>query len=271
MSESINAVSRAAWKSDKDFVFWAYRNLLYRDPEPRDIFHHLTLLHAGRSMSSILEGIKASAEYAAKHSERDVEVPWVLARLSESDKRVLDVGCAESTYLTNLVGKRELYGLDPREPLVDIPPGMAYFRDDICQPPPELRPSSFDAIICISTIEHIGLSAYDQPTFEDGDRLALRAMMSLLKPRGKLLLTAPYGKRENHGWFRVYSDDDWMKLLGDIRPITQDFYICKGSFYAACLPRDLSDVEYLWAPPYQRRTGRAGGVICCQIANPKET
>ena len=212
-----------------------------------------------------MDEIKASAEYAFKHSERDVEVPWVLARLSESDKRILDIGSAESTYLFNLADQRELFGIDPRDPLVEVPPGMVCVHGDICHPPVELRPCSFDVIVCISTIEHIGLSAYDQPTFENGDHLALKSMLSLLKPRGRLLLTAPYGREENHVWLKVYSHDDWMDLLGDIRPVCQDFYVCRGSWYEPCSPQDLLDVGYLWAPQDQRRTGRAGGVICCEI------
>ena len=51
----------------------------------------------------------------------------------------------------------------------------------------------FDAIIIISTIEHIGLKVYKQKVEStDGDIIALNEMKRILKPNGFLILTTPY-------------------------------------------------------------------------------
>src|SRR5207248_5226784 len=49
---------------------------------------------------------------------------------------------------------------------------------------------SFDAVVCLSTIEHVGLGAYGEDA-KDGraDLDAMKRMRELVKPRGLLVLT----------------------------------------------------------------------------------
>ena len=47
----------------------------------------------------------------------------------------------------------------------------------------ERRPGQFDAVLCISTIEHVGLGWYGDPAERsDGDRRALERLGELLRP-----------------------------------------------------------------------------------------
>jgi SAM-dependent methyltransferase len=59
-----------------------------------------------------------------------------------------------------------------------------------------LPDSEFDVVICISTLEHIGLSGYYGITEldNDGDMSAVNDMKRVLKQGGKFILTVPYCK-----------------------------------------------------------------------------
>jgi ubiquinone/menaquinone biosynthesis C-methylase UbiE len=71
---------------------------------------------------------------------------------------------------------------------------------------------SFDEIVCISTLEHIGMDNTmlysSDANFEENrpaDYLqAVQEFRRLLKPDGKLLVTVPYGRYENHGWLQQF-------------------------------------------------------------------
>ena len=45
---------------------------------------------------------------------------------------------------------------------------------------------TFDLIVCISTLEHIGEDNYHLPVFEDGPGKAMREMLRILRPGGRL-------------------------------------------------------------------------------------
>jgi len=51
----------------------------------------------------------------------------------------------------------------------------------------------FDVIICLSTVEHMGLNVYSQKEKEDKDIETMHKIASLLKPNGVVYLTIPFG------------------------------------------------------------------------------
>jgi len=77
----------------------------------------------------------------------------------------------------------------------------------------------YATVIALSTIEHIGLTCEGYGTTADdpeGDRKAIEGCMRALKPGGTLLLTVPFGKSENRGWYRIYDDESLDRLLDGI-------------------------------------------------------
>jgi hypothetical protein len=94
------------------------------------------------------------ALYGAADSERAVEIPWALSRYGR-ESRVLDVGYAhaEPRYLEALTALRVplLVRIDLATASV---PGIRGVVNDVRQP--SFRPGSFDLIIAISVVEHIG-------------------------------------------------------------------------------------------------------------------
>jgi SAM-dependent methyltransferase len=166
----------------------------------------------------------ASSTPALGINERSVEVPWALQRVG-SARRVLDVGCSTSDYLAELAQEepdrgRRVYGLDPDapQPIRDV----AVVKGTIVAPP--FPPACFDLILCISTVEHIGLPIYGQHEFPHGDILAMRHMRRLLAPGGRLLLTVPFGRPQVNPWFRVYDRRGLRRLAGGFRALSAAFY-----------------------------------------------
>jgi len=132
-------------------------------------------------------------------TERQVEIPWVIANAVGP---VLDVGCAESTYLAELDGPVD--GIDSR-PFSDDAL-RSFYQLDIRTAAKTIE-ARYATVAAISTIEHIGLAHAPYETVADdpeGDRHALEACYELCRPGGKVLMSVPFGKDEHHGWYRSY-------------------------------------------------------------------
>lgn len=152
-------------------------------------------------------------------NERSVEVPWARQRIGGA-RRVLDVGCSTSDYLADLTPDRRVYGLDPDAPRPIQNVGAV--KGTIVAPP--FPSGSFDLILCVSTVEHIGLPIYGQHEFPHGDMLAMRHVRRLLSPGGRLLLTVPFGRAQANPWFRVYDRRSLRRLTRGFRALSTAFY-----------------------------------------------
>lgn len=133
------------------------------------------------------------------HNERPIEYRFALAALAEAKpKTVLDVGTGTTAWphllhncgyiVTAIDNVRDYWsaGMVNRHwPVLDV---------DILSPSDSLRPP-YDAITCISVVEHI----------EDHER-AVRNMAALLAPGGILILTTPYS--HHHFDANVYARAD---------------------------------------------------------------
>lgn len=184
-----------------------------------------------------------------------VEIPWALRKLNRG-RRTLDVGCAESAYLSQIIRRVGLlYGIDTRVCHFRHPK-FHFHRLDIARRTP-FRRAFFSQIVCISTLEHIGLKAYDNKSFAQGDLCALREMYRILAPGGRLFLTVPFERREFRGWFKVYDSQRWDRLLRKAKFRIQEEQCFKfaGSpaHYRPCSRQDLRRVGY--------GVNRANGVL----------
>jgi len=140
--------------------------------------------------------------------ERVVEYPWMFARLGNG-ATLLDVGSTlnhEPVIALVMSRYRRLVHLNPYrdDDHRSAAAGVRYVRADARRP--ALR-GPFTMVTCLSTLEHVGCdnTRYGgAPAEADGGlarAAAMRAIRSLLAPGGRLLLTVPFGRAENHGWF----------------------------------------------------------------------
>lgn len=146
-------------------------------------------------------------------SERAIEVPIGLKFLEEhNSKRVLEVGNVLQQYI-----QQPIYGTWDILDKFEVYPGV--INIDLMEYNPEEK---YDAIVSISTVEHIGQrkdpsGSYGEEDINRDRETPLKAIVqiyNLLKEGGHALITVPFGKLIDHGWL-IHFDDQYMQLLVD--------------------------------------------------------
>jgi len=77
-----------------------------------------------------------------------------------------------------------------------------------------IRDNTYDAVVSISTLEHIGM---DNSRYTSNDRyrekiadafvVAVGELRRVLKFGGHLFITVPYGKYQNVGWLQQFNSE----------------------------------------------------------------
>ncbi len=227
---------------DEEFVEAAFRLVLRRPPDTEARTRALAKLAEGTlSRATLVHELASSEEFVrvrelddavalglgarargerirwlqapADTDERVVEIPWVLSRLRRSG-RVLEVGYAfaEPAYLAGLLRAGiELVGADLATREVE---GMEIVTADVRDLPFSDR--SFDQVLLVSTLEHIGAdnTVYGLAAESDGGARveALRELRRVLRQDGSLLVTVPLGEPGDHGWFRQEDGRGWSRM-----------------------------------------------------------
>ena len=119
---------------------------------------------------------------------------------------VLEIGSAEADWIGPMLDARpdlRIVGIDWRGAK-----NTRVITGDVLTT--EWPPASFDAVVAISTIEHIGLGCYDAPVDEAGDTKTMQRIAEWLKPGGVCYFDVPYrphGPYAVHSNFRAYDPE----------------------------------------------------------------
>lgn len=175
-------------------------------------------------------------------TERIVEVPYVLRSLRlPPGSRVLDVGSRWSTLSLGLaaLGYR-VVALDlVSSPIVGAGPDVV--QADIRKPP--FRRGALDAAVMISTLEHVGLQAYDARSGENDDFLVMEELRSILRPGGLLLATVPFGRGGAGTFQRSYDGKRLRDLHGGWRAEDLRFFVRHGLLWREATEEEASKVD----------------------------
>jgi len=159
--------------------------------------------------------------------ERVVEYPWALHRLRERwipGTPILDAGSALNHPPILAYCRREQ--LRPisvvtlhYEGRADVSDDVRYEFSDLRRLP--YRDGWFSSVVCLSTLEHVGMdnrmygeTAVASPDPTPAVRQVLQELRRVTQMGGALLLSVPFGKRDDRGWFRILDADD-------LQPITE--------------------------------------------------
>lgn len=193
-------------------------------------------------------------------TERVVEIPWALAVLPQAG-RILDVGSCGAAYLGVIQqAGRDLHCLDPN-PLGAsewFPAGAVFHQQNLIGN--DLPSGHFDAVLAISTIEHIGLPFYGQQPFRDGDRLALAEIWKLLKTDAPAIVTVPAGQSKLASWYRQYSAADLRRLFAGWR-CHIDYWGFDGFRYRPITERHVRRYDYRDRHDGDAGAGAVAGIV----------
>lgn len=186
-------------------------------------------------------------------NERVVEIPYALAHLPQSGA-ILDVGSCDAPYLACIqLPGRQLHCLDPRP--MPPPMGVPYFQQNIQDFATPERFGTYDGVLMLSSLDHIGLEAYGQPACDGGVESALAAAWHLLRPRGSLVLTVPVGIPKVAGWYRQFAPYELLRLLKQFEIVDAAFYKYWEGKYCLTSAPEVKKCDY--------RDGAGAGAVGC--------
>ncbi|WFN36775.1 class I SAM-dependent methyltransferase [Methanomicrobium antiquum] len=205
--------------------------------------------------------------YGVGDSERCIEIPWAISQY-KNEKVVLDIGYAhaEERYLKKLLDLHipELHGLDIVDKNID---GIISHVSDIRKT--EFFDDFFDLVFCISTIEHVGkdnkiYTGIISNQEKCGDIQALREIYRITKPGGKVVITVPYGKFHDYGWF-IHYDKEKLHALTHSSPwqkSAESYYLYNNGWFN-CGDKDLESILYK-----DNGAPAAAGLACIVLIKP---
>ena len=194
-------------------------------------------------------------------SEQIVEGALMLGSIQPEERRLLDFGGYESLLpLTLSALGHEVTVLDQRRYPFKAPRLSSVTADLFGEHP--LVAESFDVVLSVSTIEHLGLGRYDDVTIPDGDRLGVERLWRLVRPGGRLLATVPAGRPAAQRGYRVY---DEARLRAVFPGITAINWFRKDHRFGAWSPSSADAVgDLVYDEPHGGLPVEAVAFVVCQ-------
>lgn len=160
-------------------------------------------------------------------SERLVEYDFVSRNLppKTAQATIVDVGSGHSALASSI----SRFGRNFRVLSIDLAECDCDARMDARST--GLRDGAVDQVICVSTMEHVGLSCGVRD--ESGDIQAMKEIFRILKRDGSAIVTVPYGSgyRRSH---RIYDGKNLSRLIKDFSVARIEFYRYSSGKWKRC-------------------------------------
>jgi len=193
-------------------------------------------------------------QFGVGFDERCVEYPWLFSRLSQQTEQLLDAGSAlNHAFILKqevIENKRlDILTLAP-EPSCFWYRGVSYLYCDLRDIP--IRDEYYDAIACISTLEHVGVDDVEltsdrslHRTHPNGFGQAIRELRRVLKPRGTLFLTVPFGLYRHYGTFQQFDRELLSIAVEEFGQADETFYMYNEKGWNISNAADCGNCEYV--------------------------
>lgn len=169
------------------------------------------------------KGTTLPAEFGQGLDERIVEYPFLFSRLASSKSRVLDAG---STFNFSVIVNHPVIAEKELTIFTAYPEAWSFTGKKISYQYGDLRnlpfrDNWFDEVFCISTLEHVGMDnsiyGYTESKSVTKDLpeyiKAVLELCRVLKSNGRLVITFPFGKKINYGYFQQFNSDMVREIL----------------------------------------------------------
>lgn len=178
------------------------------------------LIEKNINSSNLLNRFKNNLElpqfYGKNIDERIIEYPWLMSNLPEKSGDLLDAG--SSLNHEQILNHQKLS--NKKITIVNLTPEDRCFWQKASYIFVDLRQlafldNSFDIVVCISTLEHIGMDntmiytknkKYEESKKEDYLRV-VSELKRILKPEGVLFITVPFGKYQDFRFFQQFNQN----------------------------------------------------------------
>ena len=155
-------------------------------------------------------------------NERIIEYPWAIEHLKDQKgKKILDVGCGWRGLLASYLLSKgyDVYGLDIVQ-CRTLPPERFFLHD---ARDTTLADSSFDMIILLSVLEHIGIDE------EEDDIRTMRDLHRILKEGGQILFTTPFAEEYSNRGQRFFNSERLLKITGGFKILEERYFFQRGT------------------------------------------
>lgn len=212
--------------------------------------------------------------------ERAVEYPWFFSRLPPAPGKLLDAGSVLNfDYVLSHERLRNkavsIFTLGPESENY-CHRGISYVYGDLrecCY-----RDDYFDWIVSISTLEHVGMNntlfyssdASKNECDPESHLQALAELRRILKAKGVLYLTLPFGRPQNLGWLQIFDAVMVRRLLHVFQPASfrEAYYRYTHAGWQSSSAEECCDALYF--DPSRRGTmeteiAAAEAVVCLEL------
>ncbi|MDQ2744838.1 MAG: DUF268 domain-containing protein [Chloroflexota bacterium] len=179
-------------------------------------------------------------------SNRGVEYDFARRQVVGQRSHVLDIGGCESILPIELAKRGHQVTVLDYRPYTERHPNIRSIQGDFLIN--DLPTKSFDYVVFLSTIEHIGFGSYGAPTIADGDFQAMTQARKLIKDTGKIVVTVPFlfEERVMPGFERWYDIARIRRLFDGLHILAEEYYMPHTRVLGRAiqwLPSSFADVE----------------------------
>jgi SAM-dependent methyltransferase len=165
-----------------------------------------------------------------RHPGRTVEYGFAMDNIDVTSRNLLDVGSAGSFFPLQMAKRGFIVTAVDVRSYSQTHENLKFIQADITKLP--FPAEFFDTITCISTIEHLGLSAYGDPRRDNADEAAISEFKRVLVPRGRLILTTPFCLKYQllkwkDAYERIYDQDKIESLFASWKIVKGHYYVCR--------------------------------------------
>jgi len=177
------------------------------------------------------------------HSRKVASQPWIGERTIEyawaykflvgiKNSIVLDVGAKNGLLTTDMLleNNNKVYAIDINASESITKGNIILERGNIVST--KYDNEKFDAVLLISTLEHIGVSGrygIDE-TDENLDFLAVQEVFRILRPKGNCYITIPYGLGKSYPMNRLYDKGRCQSMFSKFIIKTAQYFVFNGSY-----------------------------------------
>ncbi len=180
--------------------------------------------------------------YKTDVSERIVEDPFVISEVTKLPlgSEILDFGCFSSILPLQFASLGyKVTGVDVNN-YIYAHPNFKFLNIDFLDN--KFKNNSFDLIYAVSALEHVGAGWYENEKAGITDSQIIKEFKRILKLKGKLLVTVPFGKKAKMLTdSRMYDEKSLQNLFADFKIISKNYYTKKDNI--TWLPTDLKNLK----------------------------